>query len=84
MGLSTDSVQAKMQLGLRNAVMEALLSQDREYFDHHSSGVLQERLNKDTEVPASTPSSTARYTAVSVRSHIDRYPPSAPMSNRRC
>eukprot|EP01048_Picozoa_sp_COSAG05_P013909 COSAG05_NODE_1527_length_4634_cov_4.068137_1_plen_456_part_00 len=49
-----DSVQAKMQLELRNAVMEALLSQDREYFDHHASGVLQERLNKDTEDLART------------------------------
>jgi ABC-type multidrug transport system fused ATPase/permease subunit len=44
-----DSVQAKMQLGLRNAVMTSLLQQDREYFDHHASAVLQERLNKDTE-----------------------------------
>lgn len=28
--------------------------QDREYFDHHQSGVLQERLNKDTELFAQT------------------------------
>jgi ABC-type multidrug transport system fused ATPase/permease subunit len=28
--------------------------QDREYFDHHQSGVLQERLNKDTELLAQT------------------------------
>jgi ABC-type multidrug transport system fused ATPase/permease subunit len=35
-------------------VMESLLRQDREYFDHHQSGVLQERLNSDTEKLAST------------------------------
>eukprot|EP01052_Picozoa_sp_SAG31_P023394 SAG31_NODE_1926_length_6892_cov_3.588105_2_plen_404_part_00 len=49
-----DAVEAKMQLGLRTAVMESLLRQDREYFDHHQSGVLQERLNKDTEDLART------------------------------
>jgi hypothetical protein len=49
-----DAVEAKMQLGLRSAVMESLLRQDREYFDHHQSGVLQERLNSDTEKLAST------------------------------
>ena len=96
-----DGVEAKMQLGLRTAVMDSLLRQDREYFgeskgpacrcfhlfsmclhclfpcvmshsrfraatlttrtvvwgrvaDHNQSGVLQERLNKDTEDLART------------------------------
>ena len=49
-----DSVESKLQLELRQAVMGALLSQDREYFDHHQTGVLQERLNSDTEKLAST------------------------------
>ena len=49
-----DGVEAKMQLELRNAVMKCLLSQDREFFDHHQSGVLQDRLNTDTEVLART------------------------------
>ncbi len=49
-----DGVESKLQLELRQAVMGALLSQDREYFDHHQTGVLQERLNSDTEKLAST------------------------------
>jgi ABC-type multidrug transport system fused ATPase/permease subunit len=49
-----DAVEAKMQLGLRSTVMGSLLRQDREFFDHHQSGVLQERLNKDTEDLART------------------------------
>ena len=49
-----DAVEAKMQLGLRSTVMGSLLRQDREFFDNHQSGVLQERLNKDTEDLAST------------------------------
>lgn len=49
-----DGVESKLQLELRQAVMKALLSQDREYFDHHQTGVLQERLNSDTEKLAST------------------------------
>lgn len=49
-----DAVEAKMQLGLRSTVMASLLRQDREFFDHHQSGVLQERLNKDTEDLART------------------------------
>ena len=32
-----DTVEAKMQLGLRTAVMDSLLRQDREYFDHNQS-----------------------------------------------
>ena len=39
-----DAVEAKMQLGLRSTVMGSLLRQDREFFDNHQSGVLQERL----------------------------------------
>ena len=49
-----DAVEAKMQLGLRSTVMGSLLRQDREFFDHNQSGVLQERLNKDTEDLART------------------------------
>eukprot|EP01048_Picozoa_sp_COSAG05_P011686 COSAG05_NODE_1119_length_5816_cov_7.262375_2_plen_445_part_00 len=49
-----DAVEAKMQLGLRSTVMGSLLRQDREFFDNHQSGVLQERLNKDTEDLART------------------------------
>lgn len=33
---------------LRKAVMGALMRQDTEYFDHHSSAALRERLNRDT------------------------------------
>jgi ABC-type multidrug transport system fused ATPase/permease subunit len=44
-----DGVESKVQLALRQAVLSSLLSQDREYFDHHQTGVLQERLNGDTE-----------------------------------
>ena len=49
-----DEVQTVMQLGLRQAVLTSLLCQDREYFDHHQTGVLQDRLNNDTEKLAST------------------------------
>jgi ABC-type multidrug transport system fused ATPase/permease subunit len=49
-----DDVEAMLQLDLRNAVMGSIMSQDREYFDNHQAGVLQERLNKDTEDLAKT------------------------------
>jgi ABC-type multidrug transport system fused ATPase/permease subunit len=35
--------------GVRSGVMEAILHQDFEYFDRHSAGALQERLNRDAE-----------------------------------
>ena len=38
-----DDVEALLQLDLRNAVMSSIMCQDREYFDHHQAGVLQER-----------------------------------------
>jgi hypothetical protein len=43
-----DNVQAYFTLGLRDSVMKSILCQDREYFDFHQAGVLQERLNRDT------------------------------------
>jgi ABC-type multidrug transport system fused ATPase/permease subunit len=43
-----NNTQAYFTLGLRDAVMQAILRQDREYFDFHHAGVLQERLNHDT------------------------------------
>jgi hypothetical protein len=45
-----DDVEAEVQLKLRSAVMSTVLSQDREYFDFHQVGELQERLNRDTEL----------------------------------
>ena len=45
-----DNTQAYFTLGLRNKVMKCILCQDREYFDFHQAGVLQERLNRDTQV----------------------------------
>jgi hypothetical protein len=48
-----DDVEAEVQLKLRTAVMATVLAQDREYFDAHQVGELQERLNRDTtEGPA--------------------------------
>lgn len=38
-----NNTQAYFTLGLRDAVMQAILRQDREYFDFHHAGVLQER-----------------------------------------
>ena len=49
MGDSTiDNAKNYFTLHLRNAVMSSILRQDREYFDFHQAGVLQERLNHDT------------------------------------
>jgi ABC-type multidrug transport system fused ATPase/permease subunit len=45
-----DNTQAFFTLGLRDQVMRSILRQDREYFDFHQAGVLQERLNRDTGV----------------------------------
>eukprot|EP01048_Picozoa_sp_COSAG05_P009607 COSAG05_NODE_799_length_7238_cov_4.050707_8_plen_199_part_00 len=45
-----DNVQAFFTLGLRDQVMRSILRQDREYFDFHQAGVLQERLNRDTDM----------------------------------
>jgi ABC-type multidrug transport system fused ATPase/permease subunit len=42
------NTQSFFTLGLRDAVMGSILRQDREYFDFHHAGVLQERLNHDT------------------------------------
>jgi ABC-type multidrug transport system fused ATPase/permease subunit len=41
--------ECDLALTLKNAVMEAILRQDLEYFDKHKVGVLQERLNADTK-----------------------------------
>ena len=49
-----DDVESMLQLDLRNAVMGSIMSQDREFFDSQQAGVLQERLNKDTEELAQT------------------------------
>ncbi len=43
-----DNSQVYFTLGLRDQVMRSILRQDREYFDLHQAGVLQERLNRDT------------------------------------
>ena len=43
-----DDVEAEVLLKLRSSVMATVLSQDREYFDAHQVGELQERLNRDT------------------------------------
>ena len=43
-----DDVEAEVQLKLRSAIMSTVMSQDREYFDTHQVGELQERLNNDT------------------------------------
>ena len=43
-----DDVEAEVLLKLRSSVMATILSQDREYFDAHQVGELQERLNRDT------------------------------------
>jgi ABC-type multidrug transport system fused ATPase/permease subunit len=43
-----DNVQAYFTLGMRNKVMKCILCQDREYFDFHEAGVLNQRLNHDT------------------------------------
>ena len=43
-----DNSQVFFTLGLRDSVMRSILRQDREYFDLHQAGVLQERLNRDT------------------------------------
>ena len=42
-------VKGKFKLDVRNEVMRALIRQDTEYFDHHETGVLQERLGSDAE-----------------------------------
>ena len=47
-----DDVTAEVELKLRCAVMSTVLAQDREYFDAHQVGELQERLNRDTQVVA--------------------------------
>lgn len=44
-----DDVQSEVSLKLRSAIMATVLAQDREYFDLHQVGELQERLNRDTE-----------------------------------
>ena len=43
-----NNTQANFTLGLRDAVMESILFQDREFFDFNQAGALQERLNHDT------------------------------------
>ena len=43
-----DDVEAEVLLKLRTSVMATVLAQDREYFDVHQVGELQERLNRDT------------------------------------
>ena len=43
-----NNTQAFFTLGLRDAVMESILYQDREFFDFNQAGALQERLNHDT------------------------------------
>ena len=47
-----DDVEAEVQLKLRSAIMSTVLAQDREYFDTHQVGELQERLNNDTALVA--------------------------------
>ena len=47
-----NNTQAHFTLGLRDAVMESILFQDREFFDFNQAGALQERLNHDTGVLA--------------------------------
>jgi ABC-type multidrug transport system fused ATPase/permease subunit len=49
-----DNCQAFFTLGLRDQVMRSILRQDREYFDFHQAGVLQERLNRDTQMLANS------------------------------
>ena len=43
-----DHARNHFTLHLRDSVMNSILRQDREYFDFHQAGVLQERLNHDT------------------------------------
>ncbi len=43
-----DHARNHFTLYLRDSVMNSILRQDREYFDFHQAGVLQERLNHDT------------------------------------
>lgn len=40
---------ATMGMRIRNAVFQAMVSQDFEYFDRNPAGVLQDRLNKDAD-----------------------------------
>eukprot|EP01043_Picozoa_sp_COSAG02_P008535 COSAG02_NODE_274_length_26244_cov_36.943507_33_plen_703_part_01 len=47
-----DDVEGEVRLKLRSAVMATVLAQDREYFDFHQVGELQESLNRDTELIA--------------------------------
>jgi ABC-type multidrug transport system fused ATPase/permease subunit len=66
-----DDVEAEVQLKLRSAIMSTVLAQDREYFDTHQVGELQERLNNDTALvarmaiaqPKTLCSSITRFTA---------------------
>lgn len=45
----THKVTAEFRLKVRNAIMTNMLRQDMKFFDFHSSGILQERLNNDAE-----------------------------------
>ena len=49
-----DNSQVYFTLALRDQVMRSILRQDREYFDLHQAGVLQERLNRDTGMLSQT------------------------------
>jgi ABC-type multidrug transport system fused ATPase/permease subunit len=49
----THKVTADFRLKVRNEIMANMLRQDMKFFDRHSSGLLQERLNNDAEQLAS-------------------------------
>jgi len=45
----THKVTAEFRLSVRNQIMANMVRQDMKFFDFHSSGILQERLNNDAE-----------------------------------